>query len=480
MMLSIYLLFIVALVCLIVALSISKDSSFIDNSKKVLASAAVMFAILALIIFFATGIAIIYKMLLSLSFVLMAISVFRGVKGKYPHKYLSRKIATDTFAIAVITVAIFVLARINLSIDLFVLAIFMMLLAAVISAVFSYLSLTNKRPSGGLANLPTVSVLVPARNEDHVLQEALNNLLKLDYPKLEIIVLDDCSQDKTSEIVASYAHDGVRFIQGLQPESDWTGKTHALNRLIDEASGEYLVFCDVDIRFAVDSVTNLINYVTRHNLDMVSVMPARRHFDLLPNMFVSNYDIYTLLSTVLPSKLQMASRSCYVVRSELISTNGFELYKDSLIPETLFARTVNHSMVLGSNFDVTTRKRISSIYETNIRITYPIFRNSVAFVYLKTAISVALLYVFALTLIGNSAAIVLLLLFVVLHVVTSFACGYSWPILGVFGWPLSFISHIVLDLVSMIKYEFFEVRWKQRNVCYPVLKAIPRLPKLDD
>src|SRR6185369_13096540 len=64
-----------------------------------------------------------------------------------------------------------------------------------------------------LAQLPTVSVCIPARNEDRVLTDCLAAVLASDYPKLEVIVLDDCSQDKTAQVVRQFAHGGVQFIQ---------------------------------------------------------------------------------------------------------------------------------------------------------------------------------------------------------------------------------------------------------------------------
>ena len=48
-----------------------------------------------------------------------------------------------------------------------------------------------------------------------------------DYPKLEIIVLDDCSQDRTAEIIRNFAHDGVRFIQSEDNKDNWLDKNKA-------------------------------------------------------------------------------------------------------------------------------------------------------------------------------------------------------------------------------------------------------------
>jgi len=72
-------------------------------------------------------------------------------------------------------------------------------------------------PHIALKDLPTVSVCIPARNENAALADYITAALASDYPKLEVLVLDDCSQDDTSEVIRSFAHQGVRFVQGSAP-----------------------------------------------------------------------------------------------------------------------------------------------------------------------------------------------------------------------------------------------------------------------
>ena len=85
---------------------------------------------------------------------------------------------------------------------------------------------------------PSVSVCIAARNETHALAQCLERVLKSDYPKLEILVLDDSSTDDTSLIIKSFASAGVRFIPGAALPSGWLGKNHAYQTLIDEARGD--------------------------------------------------------------------------------------------------------------------------------------------------------------------------------------------------------------------------------------------------
>jgi membrane protein implicated in regulation of membrane protease activity len=123
------------------------------------------------------------------------------------------------------------------------------------------------------AELPTVTVCVPARNETADLPGCIESILANTYPKLEIIVLDDCSHDKTPEIIKKYAHDGVRFINGKEPREDWLAKNAAYDRLADEARGDLLLFVGVDVRMEPDTINELVAQIDGD--DMLSVLPKR-------------------------------------------------------------------------------------------------------------------------------------------------------------------------------------------------------------
>lgn len=123
------------------------------------------------------------------------------------------------------------------------------------------------------AHLPTVTLAIPARNETLALAVCLDAALQSDYQKMEVLVLDDCSYDNTSGLIRSYAHAGVRFIQGEAPSSGWLGKSNAYSQLAKEASGDIILFIGVDTQLQPESVSRLIAYILAHKLDMVSVLP---------------------------------------------------------------------------------------------------------------------------------------------------------------------------------------------------------------
>ncbi len=104
-----------------------------------------------------------------------------------------------------------------------------------------------KRKGGKVVNgenLPTVSILISAYNEEAVIERKIQNLLELDYPKekLEILIGDDGSADKTAEIVERYKDQGITLIKAPQN----AGKAAMLNRLQKQANGEILLFCDAN------------------------------------------------------------------------------------------------------------------------------------------------------------------------------------------------------------------------------------------
>ena len=100
------------------------------------------------------------------------------------------------------------------------------------------------RVDGGSEELPTVSILISAFNEEAVIERKIQNLLELDYPKekLEILIGDDGSSDRTAEIVERYKEQGITLIKAPQN----AGKAAMLNRLQKHATGEILLFCDAN------------------------------------------------------------------------------------------------------------------------------------------------------------------------------------------------------------------------------------------
>lgn len=95
-------------------------------------------------------------------------------------------------------------------------------------------------------SLPSLTVLIPARNEEENLRRLIPSLLEQRYPKVEILVYDDASEDGTAALVGSVRDPRLRLVRGEGPPPGWMGKVYALAEASREATGEVLLFLDAD------------------------------------------------------------------------------------------------------------------------------------------------------------------------------------------------------------------------------------------
>lgn len=337
-----------------------------------------------------------------------------------------------------------------------------------------------------LAQLPTVSVCIPARNEDHALTECLTAVLASNYPKLEVIVLDDCSQDSTSAIIRSFAHDGVRFIQGDTPAAGWLGKNQALDTLAQHASGELLLFIDVDTHVAPHSITNLVYHTLQHQLEMVSVLPQNR-LGVSRSTVFNTLDYYWRQILPLHDKhVPTTSKAWLIAARSLRRLGGFASVSRKIVPEESFASrlALNHSyrfLLSNKVLGFTTAKHWMSQIESAIRISYPRLRRQPMLV-LGAATGLLLAFFAPFVALAACAALgsfgvlwwlsiaTCAILFADYAVVLIRTQPKSW-FLAMLMWPVVVVQEFALFISSMVQYEFGEVNWKGRNVCYPVLSA---------
>ncbi len=129
---------------------------------------------------------------------------------------------------------------------------------------------THALPADGEA--PAVSVLIPARDEEAVIERCLRSVLAQDHPLREVLVLDDGSTDRTAELVDAIAaeHGIVRRLDGAELPPGWKGKNHALWQAAAEASGEWLLFVDADVELGEQAVRQAVGEARAHGADMLS------------------------------------------------------------------------------------------------------------------------------------------------------------------------------------------------------------------
>jgi Glycosyl transferase family 2 len=345
--------------------------------------------------------------------------------------------------------------------------------------------------------LPTVTVAIPARNETNELEDCIQALLRSDYPKLEILVLDDCSQLKrTPEIIRDFAHAGVRFLEGTTPHKTWFAKNHAYAQLAQEANGEILLFMGVDILVEPHTIRLLIETMIDRDKRMISILPLRHNPEKI-QLSLSQATRY-MWELAPPRKLfnrPPVLSSCWLIyKQDLRKFGSFAAVCRMVVPEAYFARREMHNndsyafLRSTSTLGLTSSKSLTSQRNTAIRVRYPALHRRPENVLILSLLEVAIIVgCFILPFSGliglippliailSSLAAVLFIVSYSLVVITTKV--NSWCLAPLLALP-AVLFDIILMHVSMWRYEFTDVLWKGRNICLPVMRVEPRLPNL--
>jgi len=345
--------------------------------------------------------------------------------------------------------------------------------------------------------LPTITVAIPARNETEDLQICLESIIASNYPKLEIIVLDDRSQlRRTPEIIRSFAHDGVRFVLGDEPDQTWLPKNLAYAKLVREASGQLIVFCGADVRFAPDTLRQLVDFMQDRNKQMVSILPereqsARARFALIQ---AERYWWELALPRRFFNRPPVLSTFWAIDAQALHKAGGFQAVSRSIVPEAYFAKRLlaqdGYSfMRAGQTLGVTSAKQAPDQRDTAVRMRYPQLHRRPENVCITVLSECGLLLLpfvlvpagfwihsmpIAAHLLALAASVLLLVGYALIAVSVSV---HTW-LLGFISMPFAMLVDLGLLHYSMWRYEFSTVEWKGRNISLPAMHVIPHLPEI--
>ena len=135
-----------------------------------------------------------------------------------------------------------------------------------------------------------VAIIVPARNEEASIEQALYKLLSLDYDNYEVIAIDDRSTDRTGEIMdrlatltwgdgrpraseLGHSHARLKIVHIRELPPDWMGKAHAMWTAAKQTDADWLLFTDADVMFRPDCLRRAIAYAEAERADHLVVLP---------------------------------------------------------------------------------------------------------------------------------------------------------------------------------------------------------------
>lgn len=200
-------------------------------------------------------------------------------------------------------------------------------------------ALNNKGRKHNLKEKPLVSIIIPARNEEKNLSQLLSSLMKQDYENIEILVIDDKSEDKTWEIIEKYSEKDKR-IKGYKTDDailSKRGKINALLHLIPHANGEYYLFTDADTIHSPSSISLSLKTMKEKNLDIFSGFPAEYSETYLSSVITSSMSIsnsflpHFILNNISFYPLSIGIGQFIMVKSEAYKDcGGYEKVKDEI------------------------------------------------------------------------------------------------------------------------------------------------------
>lgn len=195
---------------------------------------------------------------------------------------------------------------------------------------------------------PKVSLIIPCRNEAENLPRLLPTLAQQDYPNLEIVLIDDRSEDTTFQLLETFAalHSNVKALKGKQKPAEWTGKAHALHQAVQEASGEWFLFSDADTEHESHSVSSALHHAIKNKIDFLTLTSHYlcESFSeyLIQPMAISCFAVWFKLQKVNDphSEIPLACGHFILIRKEAYNgLGGFEAIKHEVLEDlALFKR----------------------------------------------------------------------------------------------------------------------------------------------
>ncbi len=201
--------------------------------------------------------------------------------------------------------------------------------------------------------LPSVTVIIPARDEERTIERTVRAFQAQGWPGLEIVVVNDRSTDSTGAILTRLAAEDPRLvvIDNEEPPPGWLGKPWALHQGSLRAHGELLLFVDADVIYAPGTVAAAAAHLQERGVPMIALLP---HFEMhgfwehvaMPNLAVFAFTVIPLwLSnrTTIPILAMGGGTGNLVRRADYDAAGGHQALKDSVIDDVALSRLLRRN-----------------------------------------------------------------------------------------------------------------------------------------
>ena len=200
--------------------------------------------------------------------------------------------------------------------------------------------------------IPKVSIILPARNEEKFIGKCLESFVNQDYTNYEIMAIDDSSDDKTLEIIEKYAKksDKVVPVKAAPKPDGWMGKNWACMEGFKRASGDLLLFTDADTVYSKKVLSLAVAHLLSEKLDVLTVIPRLLCLDnitkiTLPMLSTFLHSRYSALNVNNPKKgIGYFFGSFFIIKKEVYEKIGtHEKVKHEIIEDGALGKITKES-----------------------------------------------------------------------------------------------------------------------------------------
>ncbi len=172
--------------------------------------------------------------------------------------------------------------------------------------------------------LPQISVLIPFYNCEKYIDRCLESVAVQSFNSFEVVLVDDCSDDKSLEVALSTLNKHKQISYKLLQNPQNQGVAYCRNRLIENASGKYLLFVDADDRIEADMLEMLYNKAEQENADIVV---SDFFYETYDKTFVAHDFVATSkeenIKNAIEQKIVYTGLWNKLIISDLVRSNGF-------------------------------------------------------------------------------------------------------------------------------------------------------------
>ena len=200
---------------------------------------------------------------------------------------------------------------------------------------------------------PLVSILVPARNEQHrILEPCIRSILAQDYGNFEVIAVNDRSTDATGAILNTLAESNaqLRVIEGAELPAGWLGKPYAMQQAFNLARGEWILATDADMIFEPSVLRTAVDRTLKANGDALTLIPHFEAGSFWERVMIPTWSwvflMFTLFYRIHDPKTDRAAGigGFFLLRRAVLKrVGGYEALKDEVMEDLRLAEMVKRS-----------------------------------------------------------------------------------------------------------------------------------------